>query len=133
VLCSAREGETCSAARGVHTEEGHAPDTTPQPACTPRQKVVVSLVPWKEHKECPTNVFSMHVLLFSTIIGRDICLLVYRYIVLEPGLWSRYTKPPTPTPQFLNHRLLHKSSICISNGKPTKVVNGIIRRFITTT
>jgi hypothetical protein len=31
------------------------------------------------------------------------------------GLWSRYTKAPTPTPRFLKLRLLllHKSSICI--------------------
>jgi hypothetical protein len=27
LICSVREGETCSAARGVQTEEGHAPDT----------------------------------------------------------------------------------------------------------
>jgi hypothetical protein len=49
---------------------------------------------------------------------------------LHPGLWSRYTKAPTPTltPRFLKLRLrlLHKSSICINNGKP-------IRRFIATT
>jgi hypothetical protein len=44
------------------------------------------------------------------------------------GLWSRYAKAPTPTPRFLKLRLrlLHKSSICINNGKP-------IRRFIATT
>jgi hypothetical protein len=42
------------------------------------------------------------------------------------GLWSWYIKPPTLTPQFLNLRLLHKSSICTNNGKPTKMVNGII-------
>jgi hypothetical protein len=33
---------------------------------------------------------------------------------------------PIPTPQLLKLRLLHKSSICINNGKP-------MRRFITTT
>jgi hypothetical protein len=45
-----------------------------------------------------------------------------------PGLWSRYTKAPTPTPRFLKLRLrlLHKSSICINNGKP-------VRHFIATT
>jgi hypothetical protein len=47
-----------------------------------------------------------------------------------PGLWSRYTKAPTPTPtpRFLKLRLrlLHKSSLCINNGKP-------IRHFIATT
>jgi hypothetical protein len=56
------------------------------------------------------------------------------------GVWSRYTKAPTPTPnpRFLKFptptprflklrlRLLHKSSICINNGKP-------IRHFIATT
>jgi hypothetical protein len=48
------------------------------------------------------------------------------------GLWSRYTEPPTP--QFLNLRLrfLHKSSRIINNSKPTKTVNGITIRFITT-
>jgi hypothetical protein len=51
---------------------------------------------------------------------------------LKPGLWSWYTKPLTPTPQFLNLRLLHKSSMCINNGIPTKTVNGIIRHFVTT-
>jgi hypothetical protein len=47
---------------------------------------------------------------------------------IQPGLWSRYTKLPTPTPQFLKLRLrlLHKISIRINNGKPT-------RHFITTT
>jgi hypothetical protein len=48
----------------------------------------------------------------------------------KAGLWSRYTKLPTPTPQFskrrLQLRLLHKSSISINNGKPTG-------HFITTT
>jgi hypothetical protein len=59
---------------------------------------------------------------------------------LQAGLWSRYTKAstptpnprflkfPTPTPQFLKlrFRLLHQSSIRINNGKP-------VRHFITTT
>jgi hypothetical protein len=51
--------------------------------------------------------------------------------MLKPGLWCQYTKLPTPSPRFLKlrfrlrHRLLHKSSICINNGKP-------IRYFITT-
>jgi hypothetical protein len=51
-----------------------------------------------------------------------------------PGLWSRYMKPPTQTPQFLNLRLrlLHKSSICVNNGKPTTMANGIIRQLIAT-
>jgi hypothetical protein len=51
-----------------------------------------------------------------------------RFGVLKPnaGLCSRYTEAPTPTPRFLKFRLLHKSSICINNGKP-------IRHFITTT
>jgi hypothetical protein len=53
------------------------------------------------------------------------------------GLWSWYTKPPTLTPQFLNLRhwlrFLHKSSVCINNGKPTKMAKGITRHFITTT
>jgi hypothetical protein len=46
----------------------------------------------------------------------------------KAGLWSQYTKAPTPTPtpRFLKLRLLHKSSICINNGKP-------IRHFIATT
>jgi hypothetical protein len=47
----------------------------------------------------------------------------------RPGLWSRYTKAPTPTPRVLKLptptpgflklrlRLLHKRSICINNGK----------------
>jgi hypothetical protein len=53
----------------------------------------------------------------------------------KAGLWSQYTKPLTLTltPQFLNLRLLHKNSICTNNGKPTKMVNGIIRHLITTT
>jgi hypothetical protein len=53
----------------------------------------------------------------------------------QAGLWSRYTKLPTPIPQFLNLRfqLLHKNSICINNGKTTKLLSGIIRHFITTT
>jgi hypothetical protein len=50
-------------------------------------------------------------------------------VFMRPGLWSRYTKPQTPTliPQFLELRLrlLHESSICIKNGKP-------IRHFINT-
>jgi hypothetical protein len=48
-------------------------------------------------------------------------------IALKPGLWSRYTKAPTPTPRFLKLRLrpLHKSPICINDGKP-------IRHFIAT-
>jgi hypothetical protein len=45
---------------------------------------------------------------------------------LPPGLWSRYTKLPTPTPQFLKLRPLHRSSVRINNGKP-------VRHFITTT
>jgi hypothetical protein len=47
-----------------------------------------------------------------------------------PGLWSWHTKPPTS--QFLNLRLLHKSSICVNNGKPAKLASGILRHFITT-
>jgi hypothetical protein len=42
------------------------------------------------------------------------------------GLWSQYRKLPTPVPQFLQLKLLHKISICINNGKP-------IRHFIATT
>jgi hypothetical protein len=78
-------------------------------------------------------------------------LYVYEHVennaMLQPGLWSRYTKlhktptptptptprflklptsTPTPTTRFLKLRLLHKSSICINNGKP-------IRHFVTTT
>jgi hypothetical protein len=33
---------------------------------------------------------------------------------------SSIFKTPTPTPRFLKLRLLHKSSICINNGKPLK-------------
>jgi hypothetical protein len=33
----------------------------------------------------------------------------------------------------LRLRILHKNSICINNGKPTKMVNGITRHCITTT
>jgi hypothetical protein len=47
-------------------------------------------------------------------------------LLFKPGLCSRYTKLPTPTPRFLKLRLLHKSSICINNDKP-------IRHFIATT
>jgi hypothetical protein len=65
-------------------------------------------------------------------------------VLCQAGLWSQYTKSPTPrflkpptprflklptpTPRFLKLRLrlLHKSSICINNGKP-------IRCFIATT
>jgi hypothetical protein len=39
--------------------------------------------------------------------------------VAQAGLWSRYTKPPTPEFLKLGLRFLHKSSICINNGKPT--------------
>jgi hypothetical protein len=53
---------------------------------------------------------------------------------LHPGLRSRYTKASTPTPRLLKLlaltstrrflelrlRLLHKSSLCINNGKPTR-------------
>jgi hypothetical protein len=46
--------------------------------------------------------------------------LYFGFIGLWSGLWSRYTKVPTPTPRFLKLRLLHKSSICINNGKTTK-------------
>jgi hypothetical protein len=51
-----------------------------------------------------------------------------RGIVMWSRLWRRYAKPRTPTPRFLKLRLrlLHKSSMCINNGKP-------IRHFITTT
>jgi hypothetical protein len=35
--------------------------------------------------------------------------------------------------QNLRLRLLYKSSVCINNGKPTKMVNGIVRHLITTT
>jgi hypothetical protein len=52
--------------------------------------------------------------------------------LLYPGLWSQHTKPRTPTPQFLKLQLLHKSLIRIKNGKPIKMVNCIIRHFITT-
>jgi hypothetical protein len=38
------------------------------------------------------------------------------------GLWIRYTKRPTPTSQFLKLRLLHKSSVCINNGKTTRYI-----------
>jgi hypothetical protein len=50
------------------------------------------------------------------------------YTVLQLGLWSRYTKAPTPTPPFLKLRLrlLHRSSVCVNNGKP-------VRHFIATT
>jgi hypothetical protein len=53
----------------------------------------------------------------------------------EPGPWSQYTKPPTRTLHFLNLWLwlLHKSSICVNNTKPTATVTGIMRHFITTT
>jgi hypothetical protein len=44
-----------------------------------------------------------------------------QWLKLWPGLCSRHTKAPTPTPRFLKLRLLHKSSICINNGKPTDV------------
>jgi hypothetical protein len=37
------------------------------------------------------------------------------------GLWSRYTKAPTPTPRFLKFRLLHKSSICINPLKTKRI------------
>jgi hypothetical protein len=55
------------------------------------------------------------------------------YVTLQSGLWSQNTKPPTL--QFLNLQLWlpHKSSVCINNVKPTKMVNGTIRHFITTT
>jgi hypothetical protein len=58
--------------------------------------------------------------------------------MLQPGRsgpWSPYTKPWIPTPQFLHLqlRLIHKSSVCINNSKPTKMVNSILRHFITTT
>jgi hypothetical protein len=48
------------------------------------------------------------------------------------GLWSWCTRPLSP--HFLNLQLwlLHKSSICINNGKPTKMLNDIIRHLITT-
>jgi hypothetical protein len=55
-------------------------------------------------------------------------LAVFMFVT---GLWCRYTKAPTPTPtpRFLKlrlqHRLLHKNSLCINNGKP-------ITHFITT-
>jgi hypothetical protein len=51
-------------------------------------------------------------------------LLLVKITFLPSGLWSRYTKAPTP--RFLEPRLLHESSICVNNGKP-------IRHFITTT
>jgi hypothetical protein len=56
------------------------------------------------------------------------CTPYYDQYVRKPGLWSRYTKALTPTPRILKlrFRLLHKSSICINNGKP-------VRHFITTT
>jgi hypothetical protein len=49
---------------------------------------------------------------------------IYRLILT--GLWSRYTKLPTPTAtppsQYLNPRplLRRKISICINNGKPVR-------------
>jgi hypothetical protein len=62
-------------------------------------------------------------------------MFVVGHNTLPSGLWSWYTKPPTPTSEFLNLwlQLLHESSVCINNGKPTKTVYGIIRQFITTT
>jgi hypothetical protein len=66
--------------------------------------------------QCGVEGFSRH----SSLT--DVIHAVY----WEAGLWSRYTKLPTPTPQFLKLRLFHKISIYINNGKP-------IRHFITTT
>jgi hypothetical protein len=62
------------------------------------------------------------------------CLLILVCVWIR--LWSRYTKPVAQTPQFLSLQfqiqLFRKNSIGINNGKPNKMVNGIIRHFITT-
>jgi Na+-transporting NADH:ubiquinone oxidoreductase subunit NqrC len=62
------------------------------------------------------------------------CLYIYvfvwvSYLALRPSA----AQGCAVGTQNLRLRHLQKSSICINNGKPTKMVNGIIRHFITTT
>jgi hypothetical protein len=52
----------------------------------------------------------------------------------DAGLWSQYTKPPTLDCSVFKPLTLDSfiKALCINNGKPNKMVNDIIRHFITT-
>jgi hypothetical protein len=68
------------------------------------------------------------------------CNGMYMYVVTAAyDTWLRYvdaclvTKAVEPGTRNVRLRLLDKSPVCISSGKPTEMVNGTIRHFITTT
>jgi hypothetical protein len=78
LICSGREGETCSAASGVQTEEGHAPDT-PCSLSTQKDKKL-----WlTSFREMHTRVHCQHFLnaltTISVIIDPDDSLLLQKY------------------------------------------------------
>jgi hypothetical protein len=66
----------------------------------------------------------------KTITGIVDYTMIQRLDVENTKHITRAVDSVHKTSQFLNLRLLQKS---IDNGKPTRMVNGIIRHFITTT
>jgi hypothetical protein len=78
LICSGSEGETCSAASGVQTEEGHAPGT-PCSLSTHLDKKLW-LTSFREmHTRVPYQHFMNALPTISVIIYPDDSLLLHKY------------------------------------------------------
>ena len=78
LICSVREGETCCAASGVRTEEGHAPDTPCSLSTHLDKKLWLT-----SFREMHTRVLYQHFMYafttISIIIDPDVSLLLHKY------------------------------------------------------